>query len=664
VLTVLRATGAVAVLWLVGHALVRGRLPAGLSALEAVAVRLVVGLGALSVASVALADAGLHAPWSVATVALALVAIGFACNPSGTEASGRFRTTDVLLAAAALLTIVLALPGFEWSLGGRDAGTYVNEVVQIQERGAVEVTEPSLATVPPAVRDYLGRSGLYPGEDAGSSSDRIVRLGFHTWPALRAAAGYATNDEGAWSLAVIAGLALVLTAFLASRLSPRHGAAAALATAVILLCSVAFSWYARFPMTELPALAMLAGGLWLWAVSAPVQNAYGAGTAGVLLGLTFLYRPDGLFTLAAVALLAVWLVLTGRFGRAAWALTIATLVTAIVAFLHVARFAWSYFTSNWDKHAHAVAYVAPLALLVLALLAVAASRNRRPVDAWLDRHARTIGIVLTVIAAGGVGLIIGVGRWLGWNGATWVTWYAEWPGVALAVAGIALATAPAFARDRGAVLFLPVAVLLGTLAIYGVNARVSLDHFWAVRRLVSSVLPLLAVFAGVAVAYLWADRRLRVIAVAALAATAVLEALDLRPALRFDEYRGSTRQLAALDRLLGPPETLVITPWLNAPDGRYGVPLRARFHRDAVPVISFELQPLADYVRDQAGRRPVRLVALLGRVPALPRGVKAVRESAITLNLPEYDRPVDRIPRGSHRLRIPLTVYRLVRTDQ
>jgi hypothetical protein len=666
VLTVLRATGAVAVLWLVGHALVRGRLPAGLTGLEALAARLVVGLGALSVGAVALADAGLHAPWSVATVALAMIAIGFACNPSGADAWPGFTRTDAVLAVAAVATVLLALPGFEWSLGGRDAGTYVNEAVQIQERGAVEVTEPSLATVPPAVRDYLGRSGLYPGEDAGRGSARIVRLGFHTWPALRAAAGYATDDAGAWSLAVIAGLALLLTTFAAFRLAPRHGEAAALATAVILLCSVAFSWYARFPMTELPALAMLAGGIWLWAVSAPAQNAYGAGTAGVLLGLTFLYRPDGLFTLAAVALLAVWLVVTGRFGRAAWALTLATLVTAIVAFLHIARFAWGYFTSNWDRHAHAVAYVAPAALLVLAVIALLAARRRRAVEAFLERHAGTIGLVLTVLAAGGVGLIIVGGRLLGWNGATWVTWYAEWPGVALAVAGIALATTPAYARDRGAVLFLPVAVLLGTLAIYGVNARVSLDHFWAVRRLVSSVLPLLAVFAGVAVAYLWADRRLRVIAVVALAATAVLEALDLRPALRFDEYRGSTRQLAALDRLLGPPDTLVITPWLNPdhPDGRYGVPLRARFHRDAVPVISFELAPLADYVRDQTGRRPVRLVALLGRVPTLPRGVRAVRESRITLDLPAYDQPTDRIPRGGHRLKIPLTVYRLVRTDQ
>ena len=66
-LTVLGAAAAIAAVWLVGHALLRGRLPAGLSSLELHAARLVTGLGALSAAAVGLADLGLHAPWSMAT---------------------------------------------------------------------------------------------------------------------------------------------------------------------------------------------------------------------------------------------------------------------------------------------------------------------------------------------------------------------------------------------------------------------------------------------------------------------------------------------------------------------------------------------------------------------------------------------------------------------
>ena len=75
--------------------------------------------------------------------------------------------------------------------------------------------------------------------------------------------------------------------------------------------------------------------------------------------------------------------------------------------------------------------------------------------------------------------------------------------------------------------------------------------------------------------------------------TVALQVYDLWPALRFDEYRGSTAQLAALDAKLGEPETLVITPWLRNPDGRYGVPLRVRFHRPAVPVFRLDREPLA-----------------------------------------------------------------------
>ena len=88
-------------------------------------------------------------------------------------------------------------------------------------------------------------------------------------------------------------------------------------------------------MTEIPALALLAGGIWLWAVAAPARATYAAGVAGFLLGLTFLMRPDGLFTVGAVALLAAWLLATGRFDRTARALVLATAVTAAVTFAHV-----------------------------------------------------------------------------------------------------------------------------------------------------------------------------------------------------------------------------------------------------------------------------------------------------------------------------------------
>ena len=176
----------------------------------------------------------------------------------------------------------------------------------------------------------------------------------------------------------------------------------------------------------------------------------------------------------------------------------------------------------------------------------------------------------------------------------------------------------------------------------------------------SAALPLLAVFAGLAVAAAWSRPRLRAgVRRRCWAVTVALGVYDLWPALRFDEYRGSTAALAQLDAKLGEPETLVITPWLAAPDGRYGVPLRVRFHRAAVPVFRLDRQPLGAWVTDQVARRPVRIVAYFGRVPPLPPGLTAVRESAETIDLAEFDQTVDQIPRGGHRLRMPLVIYRL-----
>ena len=590
-LTALGAAGAIAAVWLVGSALLRGRLPAGLSAVEVHAARLVTGLGALSVAAVALADLGLHAPWSIAAVTAALIAVGFACNPSDGAESPRFTRTDLALVAAALVTVALALPGFEWSLGGRDAGTYVNEVVQIQDRGAVEISEPSLDTIPADVQRALPLGGRYPGEYFGDQPGEIIRLGFHTWPALRAAAGYAAGDEGIWALPVIAGLALLMTALAARRLAPEHGDVAALATAGLLLTSVAFHWYARFPMTEVPALALLAGGIWFWAVAAPARATYAAGVAGFLLGLTFLMRPDGLFTVGAVALLAAWLLAVGRFDRAAAALVATTAVTSALTFLHVWRFAWTYFAGNWERHAHAVAIAAPIAAIVIAAVAVVAARRRATVDGALARHERTIGRVLAIVAAGGLALLVGLGRLLDWNGATWLTWYATWPGLVLAVGGLATAVMLAFRRDRGVVLLLPGGAAAGN----GGDLR---------RRCPGRTGPLLGGAparvgrAATAGPVRRARRRRRLVAAAAarrrrrrLAVTVALQVYDLWPALRFDEYRGSTAQLAALDAKLGEPETLVITPWLRNPDGRYGVPLRVRFHRPTVPVFRLDRSP-------------------------------------------------------------------------
>jgi hypothetical protein len=79
-------------------------------------------------------------------------------------------------------------------------------------------------------------------------------------------------------------------------------------------------------------------------------------------------------------------------------------------------------------------------------------------------------------------------------------------------------------------------------------------------------------------------------------------------------------------------------------------------------VFRLDRQPLATWVIGQIALRPVRLVTLFGRVPPLAPGLTAIRESVVTINLAEFDQTVDQIPRGGHRLRLALVVYRLQAT--
>ena len=267
-------------------------------------------------------------------------------------------------------------------------------------------------------------------------------------PPLRAAAGYASGDEGAWALPVIAGLALLLTALAGppagARARRRRGARDGGAPAR----SVAFHWYARFPMTEIPALALLAGGIWLWAVAAPARATYAAGVAGVPA------RPDvpdaARRAVHASAPSRCWrrgCSPTGRFdraaaragagdrrhGRASRSSTsggsrgrTSPATGSATRTRSRSRRRWRRSCWRWSRCWPRAAGAA-----VDGMLGATSATDRPRARDRRGRRARAAASSL--------------GRLLDWNGATWLTWYATWPGLVLAVGGLAVAVAPAFA---------------------------------------------------------------------------------------------------------------------------------------------------------------------------------------------------------------------------
>src|SRR5262249_24707348 len=68
--------------------------------------------------------------------------------------------TEVFPLLLVLLGLWLYFPGAEYVMGGKDPGTYVNEGIQIAQRGSLEIHDGVIASVPRPFRDLFFPSHL------------------------------------------------------------------------------------------------------------------------------------------------------------------------------------------------------------------------------------------------------------------------------------------------------------------------------------------------------------------------------------------------------------------------------------------------------------------------------------------------------------------------
>src|SRR4051812_15612310 len=99
-------------------------------------------------------------------------AVGVLLCAGGARGRLRFGSTARHVTWTALLPVALVaiglwrfFPPSEYIIGGKDPGTYMNEGVQIAQRGAIAVHDPVVASVPPFARDLFfpshGRTDYY-----------------------------------------------------------------------------------------------------------------------------------------------------------------------------------------------------------------------------------------------------------------------------------------------------------------------------------------------------------------------------------------------------------------------------------------------------------------------------------------------------------------------
>ncbi|HEX6213622.1 MAG TPA: hypothetical protein VFZ38_02325, partial [Vicinamibacterales bacterium] len=149
------------------------------------------------------------------------------------------------------------LPPSEYIIGGKDPGVYVNEGVQLAQRGSITIDDPVVAAVPPPLRDLFfpsyNRHDYYSSRFMGffirdPETGYVVGQFPHLFPAALAI-GYGLDGltgvrRTTPFLATLGVLAVYLFA------QAVFGRTTAAVAAFLLALNVIEAWFGRYPNTE------------------------------------------------------------------------------------------------------------------------------------------------------------------------------------------------------------------------------------------------------------------------------------------------------------------------------------------------------------------------------------------------------------------------------
>ena len=173
---------------------------------------------------------------------------------------------------AVLCFALYARPG-EYLLGGRDPGIYVAAMGSIARTGGITYVDPAVLSIPaedlelfyrhPERPDYSwGRFMGFPLERP--QTGRVVPEFFHLFPAFGAFLFQAMGARGALAAPVVFGVLGTLAALLALR--RLFGPAPALLGALLLALNVLQAWFARYPVSEPMSQFLILSGLLAFAL--------------------------------------------------------------------------------------------------------------------------------------------------------------------------------------------------------------------------------------------------------------------------------------------------------------------------------------------------------------------------------------------------------------
>ncbi len=533
-------------------------------------------LFALLVSGLVLAMAGLHHAYLQAPLALIVGGALYRLMPRRAEAARPGGVAAVLLLVVVGVTLLNAGSRSELLLTSRDGATYANTASFLVEGSGLH---------PPAVEDpFIGADLGFGAPGFEVRPDGTFWQQFlHSTPALYGFFGELFGKSALFFVnAFVSGVGVLAMFFLASRFMSAWWAVLASA---LTAASLPYMYYARGTFSEMSALALTMGGLWLAHLALTTSQRL-ALPAGLLLGGTVLVRIDSWMVGISLGLLVLTTILLGerRETEIAEKLYLGFALGGILSMIDLVAFSQPYLVGHSQLIIMVVA--AALAPRFLALLAAAMpisrllpsflrhlNRVKLATTATLVASVTFLWVVRPLVTQGigggydleGIqarqGLAIDPTRSYAELSVHWIVWYVGIPIVLLGFIGVVAAARrslePATAARRMILL-----AFLVPAAIYFVRPSINPDQIWAIRRFLPVVIPLLVMYAMTTVEEAVdrvANRRVAGPLAAALALTAGLPILVTSAPLVFhSDHAGMEDQVLSLCEKLGDSESVLI----------------------------------------------------------------------------------------------------------
>jgi hypothetical protein len=590
------------------------------------------------------------------------------------------RTTALVPVALAALGLWLYFPQAEYVMGGKDPGTYMNEGIQIAQRGGLVIHDPIVAAVPRESRDLFFPSHENPAYYGLRfmgfhilDPDRGTVLGQfpHLFPAS-IAIGYGINGlSGARQTIALWGILGVIAVYFAgARLFGRLPAAAG---ATLLAIHVTQVWFARYPNAELVMQALVFAAILAWGRAHLDDIGFFAPVAGATLALLAFLRFDAVLAVAAIGAASLLLVVVGERLRAGFFVTLAAGLS--LAAIYLVRTMVPYavyplgFVRNLQPMHLALLGVGMGALVTLPLL------RRSPRIVEFIRRWLPVAVILVVVSGTAYAVLLRQpgGRLTDYNAyalRTFTAFYLSPAGLVAALVGFVLVVRRAFWRDPALIL---TTVIFAFFFFYKV--RIVPEHFWMARRFLPVILPAALLFAAAGVlsaVQVWRvapERYWRRATVSLLLAAAVLGLLGRHYATATArvtphvEYAGIIPRLEKLAARFGDRDLVIVESRAAASDIHVlALPLAYIYARNVLVLNT--PRPDHDAFARFLGwaRGQYREVFFLGGggTDLLTRSIGVSAVASERFQVPEYESPLNAYPRGVRGKEFDYGIYRFV----